>query len=109
MRALPYISELQAVVQAWQAIDAKHPADAIAVLKPYANAWSQYQTRRALLEAYLLAGDREAAAEQTRWLQRRRGLAYIELVCGQCRQTLNVIDSNQSASLAMDAGPANAR
>jgi putative peptide modification system cyclase len=109
MRALPYISELQAVVQAWRAIDAHRPAEAIAGLKPYANASSQYQTRRALLEAYLLAGDREAAAEQARWLQRRRGLAYIELVCGQCRQTLNVIDSNQSTSLAMDADPAYTR
>ena len=102
LRALPYVSEMQAVVRAWQAIDSRRPAVAIAELKPYANASSQYQTRRALLQAYLLAGDRAAALEQAKWLQQRRGLAYIELACGQCRQTLNVIDSNRSMHLVSD-------
>ena len=105
LRALPYIAEMQAVVRAWQAIDGGRAADAIAVLKPFANASSQYQTRQALLQAYLLAGDRAAALEQARWLQQRRGLAYIELVCGQCRQTLNVIDSNRAMSLVTGRSP----
>jgi hypothetical protein len=100
LRALPYISEMQAVVRAWQAIDANRPSDAIAGLKPFANASSQYQTRRALLQAHVLAGDHAGAMEQARWLQQRRGLAYIELVCGQCRQTLNVIDSDRAMSMA---------
>ncbi|MFT3897615.1 MAG: putative peptide modification system cyclase [Thermomonas sp.] len=109
LRALPFIAEMQAVVRAWQAIDAGRPADAIAGLKPFANASSQYQTRRALLQAYLLAGDRTAALEQAKWLQQRRGLAYIELVCGQCRQTLNVVDSNRSMALAAGTNPAKAQ
>ena len=104
-RALPYIAEMQAVVRAWQAIDRRDPTDAIAILKPYVDASSQYQTRRALLQAYLLAGDRAAAMEQAKWLQQRRGLAYIELGCGQCRQTLNVIDSNQSMTLLAGGKP----
>ncbi len=105
-RALPYIAEMQAVIRAWQAIDRRDPTDAIAILKPYVDASSQYQTRRALLQAYLLAGDRAAAMEQAKWLQQRRGLAYIELGCGQCRQTLNVIDSNQSMTLLAGGKPA---
>jgi tetratricopeptide (TPR) repeat protein len=105
LRALPYIAEMQAVVRAWQAIDRRDPTDAIVVLKPYANASSLYQTRHALLQAYLLAGDRAAALEQARWLQQRRGLAYIELVCGQCRQALNVIDSNHAMSLLAGRNP----
>ena len=72
------------------------------MLRPYVNASSQYQTRRALLQAYLLAGNGVAAMEQAKWLQQRRGLAYIELVCGQCRQTLNVIDSNRAMWLMKD-------
>ena len=106
LRALPYIAELRAVVHAWQAIDRRNPSDAIAVLKPYANTSSLYQTRRALLQAYLLAGDRKAALEQAKWLQQRRGLAYIELACEQCRQTLNVVDSNGAMAIVDDRFPA---
>jgi hypothetical protein len=93
---------MQAVVRGWQAIGERRPADAIAVLAPFATPSSSYQTRRALLQAYLLAGDRTEALEQAKWLQQRRGLAYIELACGQCRQTLNVIDSNRAMSLVID-------
>ena len=106
LRALPYIAELRAAVHAWQAIDRRNPSDAIAVLKPYANTSSLYQTRRALLQAYLLAGDRKAALEQAKWLQQRRGLAYIELACEQCRQTLNVVDSNGAMAIVDDRFPA---
>jgi hypothetical protein len=102
LRALPYIAEMQAVVRGWQAMAQGRPADAIAVLQPFATPSSAYQTRRALLQAHLLTGDRAAALEQARWLQQRRGLAYIELACGQCRQTLNVIDSNLALSLVTE-------
>jgi hypothetical protein len=46
------------------------------------------------MEAYADVGDHAAALEQARWLQRRRGLAYVELECGHCLQALNVADSN---------------
>jgi hypothetical protein len=87
---------MMAVVRAWQAIDAGRGNPAIALLKPFADGSARYPTHQALMQAYSLAGDRVSAAEQARWLQQRRGLAYIEQGCGQCRQTLNVIDSNQA-------------
>jgi tetratricopeptide (TPR) repeat protein len=96
LRDLDYIAEMMAVVRAWQAIDAGRGNQAIALLKPFADGSARYQTHQALMQAYSLAGDRVSAAEQARWLQQRRGLAYIEQGCGQCRQTLNVIDSNQA-------------
>jgi len=105
LRSLPYVAEMQAVVLGWQAIGERRPADAIAVLEPFATPSSSYQTRRALLQAHLLAGDRTEALEQAKWLQQRRGLAYIELACGQCRQTLNVIDSNRAMPLVIDRNP----
>jgi hypothetical protein len=48
----------------------------------------------ALMEAYAAAGNTKEALAQARWLQHRRGLAYIELECGHCLQALNVADSN---------------
>ena len=96
LRDLDYIAEMKAVVRAWQSIDAGRGDEAIALLKPFAGGSARYQTRQALMQAYLLAGDRVSAAVQAKWLQERRGLAYIEQGCGQCRQTLNVIDSNRA-------------
>jgi len=99
LRGLPYIAEMQAVVRAWQSIEADRGKEAIALLKPFVDGSARYQTHRALMQAYLLAGDRDSAMKQAKWLQQKRGLAYIEQGCGQCRQTLNVIDSNQSSSI----------
>ena len=96
LRDLDYIAEMKAVVRAWQSIDAGRGSEAIALLKPFVDGSARYQTHQALLQAYVLTGDRVSAAEQAKWLQQRRGLAYIEQGCGQCRQTLNVIDSNQA-------------
>ena len=50
----------------------------------------------------------DAALEQARWLQQRRGLAYVELDCGHCLQAMNVADSNlavlREAELLQPAG-----
>ena len=100
LRGLPYISEMQAVVRAWQSIDAGRGSEAVALLKPFADGSARYQTHRALLQAFLVAGDGNSAAKQAAWLQQKRGLAYIEQGCGQCRQTLNVTDSNAAMDLA---------
>jgi hypothetical protein len=105
LRALPYIAEMQAVVRAWQAINSGHADDAIALLKPFAGEFARYQTHQALMQAYAIAGDHAATMGQAKWLQQRRGLAYIEQGCGQCRQTLNVIDSNRSMAAAADQAP----
>ena len=105
LRDLPYISEMQAVVRAWQSIDAGRGNEAIALLKPFADGSARYQTHQALMQAYLLAGDRDSAMKQAEWIKLKRGLAYIEQGCGQCRQTLNVIDSNQSDRMIASSKP----
>ena len=95
LHSLPYIAEMQAVVRAWQAIAASRSSEAIALVEPYVDGSARYQTHEVLRRAFLLAGDSVAAEKHARWLQQHRGQAYIELGCGQCRQTLNVIDSNR--------------
>jgi putative peptide modification system cyclase len=102
LRGLPYIAEMCAVVNAWQLIDDKRGNAAIALLKPFADGSARYQTHEALMQAFLLAGDVAAAEEQAKWLRQRRGLAYIELGCGQCRQTLNIVDSNRTGPIAAE-------
>lgn len=104
LRGLPYIAEMRAVVHAWQLIDDKRGSAAIALLKPFADGSARYQTHEALMQAFLLAGDATAAEEQAKWLRQRRGLAYIELGCGQCRQTLNIVDSNRTSPIAAERG-----
>ena len=105
LRSLPYIAEMQAVARAWQSIDAGRGNEAVALLKPFADGSARYQTHRALMQAYLLAGDRDSAMKQAEWIKLKRGLAYIEQGCGQCRQTLNVIDSNQSDRMTASSKP----
>ncbi|HET7126992.1 MAG TPA: putative peptide modification system cyclase [Lysobacter sp.] len=102
LQRLPYISEMQAVVRAWQSIDAGRGSEAIALLKPFVDGSARYQTHRALMQAYTLAGDRDFSVKQAEWLQRHRGLAYIEQGCGQCRQTLNVVDSDQPKTISLN-------
>lgn len=70
------------------------PKDSMALLRPLLVGNEHYQTRRALLLAYLDAGDLKRALEQARWLQQKRGFAYAEQMCGFCVQALNVADSN---------------
>lgn len=100
LRGLPYIAEMQAVVRAWLAMDTGHPDDAIALLKPFLDGTTRYQTHQALMQAYMLAKDHDSAMKEAEWLQSHRGLAYIEQGCGQCRQTLNVFDSHRSKAIA---------
>jgi putative peptide modification system cyclase len=89
----PALAELATVVRAGQARHAGRADDAIEMLKPMLG-HERYQTRVALMDAYANAGNYVQALEQARWLQRRRGLAYVELECGHCLQALNVADSN---------------
>jgi putative peptide modification system cyclase len=91
---LPSLAELAAIVQAEQIRLSGKPDEAIKILQPFLTGNERYQTRVALQEAYAISGNYSAALEQARWLQRRRGLAYIELGCGHCLQALNVADSN---------------
>jgi len=100
VRDLPQISEMRALVRAWQSINAGRGDEAIASLRPFADGSGRYQTHRALMQAHVLAGDGDAAAKEAAWLRQHRGRAYIEQGCGQCRQALNVFDSDQSKWMA---------
>jgi putative peptide modification system cyclase len=93
---MPQLAELAAVVRAQEARLAGRPDEAIALLQPFRNGRERYQTRVVLMDAYLDQNDRDHALEQARWLDKNRGLAYIELECGHCLQALNVADSNRA-------------
>lgn len=95
--AMPSLSALMTTLRAEKARLAGKPEEAIALLEPLLAGNERFQTRVALLEAYADAGKWNEAIAQARWLQRRRGLAYIELDCGHCMQALNVADSNVAA------------
>lgn len=93
--AVPVVAELHAVLRAQRARLSGKPEEAVNLLQPLlASGSERYQTRVALQQAYADAGDLAAAQEQARWLQRRRGLAFIEFECGYCLQALNVVDSH---------------
>jgi putative peptide modification system cyclase len=109
MKAAP-LAELAAVVKSRIALREGRTKDAIHLLQPYLVGRERYQTRVALMEAYLQDGRKTEALEQARWLQKNRGRAYIELDCGHCLQALNVSDSNaakrREAELLAGAGGA---
>lgn len=91
---VPQVKELLAVVEAEQRRLAGDPASAVRLLEPFLSGHERYQTHVVLLESHAALGNMEEALRHARWLQRRRGLAYIELECGHCLQALNIADSN---------------
>ncbi len=97
-------AELTAVVRAWILLDGGQgdPAEARRIIQPYLDDNSRYQSRVVALEIMRRSGDVEGAHRETTWLRDKRGLAYAEIECGYCLQTLNVKDSN--AVLAAGAG-----
>ena len=97
LMTLPALKELASVVRAESLRVAGEPRQAIALLSPFVDGSERFQTRVALMEAQADAGDIDHALEQARWLQRRRGLAYVELECGHCLQALNIADSHLAA------------
>lgn len=92
--AIPSVVELAVVLRAEQLKLASDPESAVKLLEPLLAGHERFQTRVALMGAYLDANQHAAALEQARWVRSRRGLAYIELECGYCLQALNVVDSN---------------
>lgn len=91
---MPQLVELAAIARAEQARHAGRPGDAIELLLPFLTGHERYQTHVALMESYASLGKDEEAIRHARWLQQRRGLAYVELECGHCLQAMNVADSN---------------
>jgi putative peptide modification system cyclase len=90
---IPNVEDLATVLGAEQERRSGHPLKAVALLESRLNGREHYQAHVALMEAYADSANSAAALEQSRWLQQRRGLAYAELDCGNCRQALNVADS----------------
>lgn len=97
LMAFPSLAELSAVLRAETLTSSGKTGQAIAILEPMLTGNEQYQTRVALFRAYTANGDEARALEQAEWLQARRGLAYIELVCAHCMQAMNVTDSDAAA------------
>ncbi|QNP41859.1 putative peptide modification system cyclase [Lysobacter solisilvae (ex Woo and Kim 2020)] len=104
----PTVAELTQVARAEMLGTAGKPKEAIRLLEPLLTGHEQYQTRVSLMRAYAAAGENQRAVEQSLWLQRHRGLAYMELGCAQCQQALNVVEGNLSmlraAELLKSAG-----
>jgi len=71
-------------------------------LQPFLQGSARFQTRVAAMRAYLALGREEEALEQADFLRTQRGMAYAELDCGYCMQTMNVVDSNDAARLAQE-------
>jgi hypothetical protein len=97
LMATPALRELETVVRAEGERLSGRPEEAIKMLAQLITGHERYQTRVALLAAYATNNDVENVTQQAEWLQNHRGLAYMELGCGQCLQALNVIDSNLAA------------
>ncbi|OHE84746.1 MAG: hypothetical protein A2190_04095 [Lysobacterales bacterium RIFOXYA1_FULL_69_10] len=91
---IPAVRDLVVVIRADALRLSGQPKRSIELLQPLADGHERYQVRVALLWASIDAKEFEAAREHALWLQKNRGLAYVELGCGQCTQALNVADSN---------------
>jgi hypothetical protein len=91
--AHPSVRETRASLRAEMAIEAGSPSRAMALVQPFATPDSRYETRATLLRAAIAAGDDRTALAQAAWLQRRRGLAYLQLGCAHCTQGNNVLTS----------------
>jgi putative peptide modification system cyclase len=106
----PQLAELAAVARAGEARRAGRADDAIDMLQPFLTGHERYQTHVELMESFAVLGKYEDAIRHARWLQQRRGLAYVELECGHCLQALNVADSTlairREAELLQKAGKA---
>ncbi len=90
----PSLTELHEILRAEVLRLRGDTNQAIATLEGSSSENARYQMKVALLSAYSDAGKLDEAVKEARWLQRRRGLAYVELRCGHCVQALNVVDSN---------------
>ncbi|MEA9579390.1 putative peptide modification system cyclase [Xanthomonas nasturtii] len=86
------IVELGAVVDAEILLANGRPDDAFRSLTPYLDSASRFQTRATAMRAARRAQRNEDARIQNDWMRQRRGLAYAEIECGYCLQSLNVVD-----------------
>ncbi|WP_372017460.1 putative peptide modification system cyclase [Pseudoxanthomonas sp. 10H] len=102
------VKSLATVLAARQLILAEKPDEAIASLNAIVDGTEPLQARVALMEAYMAAGEADAALVQARWLAGNRGRAYAEYGCAWCQQGLNVVDARlaerHAAALAAAAG-----
>ncbi|UNK58578.1 putative peptide modification system cyclase [Pseudoxanthomonas daejeonensis] len=106
--SLKPVSALAAVMRARRAANDGKPKVAIEILQPLMDDTEPVQARVALMEAHMLAGNREEALANANWLASHRGRSYGEYGCSWCQQPLNVVDSRLAqahiAALKSDAG-----
>jgi len=96
---IPVVLEYHTILRAELLRASGKPAEAIRLLLPLTAAGRErFQVRVALKHAYEDAGQAGKAEEQERWLQRSRGLAYIEMECSYCLQALNIADLAKAAT-----------
>jgi putative peptide modification system cyclase len=98
----PLLDEMEAVVQAERTRLGGDAAGALRGLQPFLQGSARFQTRVAAMRAYIALGRDGDALEQADFLRNQRGMAYAELDCGYCLQTMNVVDSNAAASVARE-------
>ncbi|MBO9715762.1 MAG: putative peptide modification system cyclase [Pseudoxanthomonas sp.] len=102
------VKSLATVLAARRLILAGKPNEAIASLNAIVDGTEPLQARVALMEAYMAAGEADAALAQARWLAGNRGRAYAEYGCAWCQQALNVVDARlaerHATALAAAAG-----
>ncbi len=89
----PSLNDLLSVLKANSMRMAGKNAEAIATLERMVRGDARFQARVALMDAYIAAGNPQAALEQATWIADHRGLAYIEFGCSWCQQPLNVVDT----------------
>lgn len=102
LRRARVIDELAAVVEAELARHDGAPERAIRRLTALIDGTERFQTRVALMKSLVAVGRDADAAAQARWLTQHRGLAYAEIECGYCLQSLNILDSNAAEAHQRD-------
>lgn len=85
------------VLKAREAMAATKSAQALEGLVATTGQHGSFQLRVALMDAYALEGNLEAALRQVNWITSHRGWAYVEHGgCGWCGQSLNIADANMA-------------
>jgi putative peptide modification system cyclase len=90
----PNLTNMLAIAEAERARAGDHAEDAIALLKAELHGTELYLTHIALRDAYVSAGQDEAALDESIWLAQHRGRAYEEYNSGQALQAFNAVESD---------------
>ena len=90
----PNLTNMLAIAEAERASAGDRAEDAIALLKAELHGTELYLTHIALRDAYVSAGQDEAALDESVWLAQHRGRAYEEYNSAQALQAFNAVESD---------------